>query len=247
MMNISYIKWHKTTIAQGEEVMANTRCAICCMVRDCEKALKKNLKVIEELRAQFLESYLIIIENDSQDGTKELVKELGQKENRTFIDSFDTGVVTLPKKMKSGVNPSYSEYRIQKMADFRNRYLEILEGQVGFKKIDWVIVIDPDVNHISLSGIKHSFGLENRWDVVHANGRQKRGWVSNIYYDVYALAEVGERSSVTEEGMRLRVSQMKHIKKNSHFYTWLLGSARLLYTDLKHYAVSSIDVRQTMI
>ena len=149
--------------------------------------------------------------------------------------------------MKSGVNPSYSEYRIQKMADFRNRYLEILEGQVGFKKIDWVIVIDPDVNHISLSGSKHSFGLENRWDVVHANGRQKRGWVSNIYYDVYALAEVGERSSVTEEGMRLRVSQMKHIKKNSHFYTWLLGSARLLYTDLKHYAVSSIDVRQTMI
>jgi hypothetical protein len=181
------------------------------MVRDCKKSFEKNLEVIENLRAVFAESHLIIIENDSKDGTKEFVQSMGGTE-KVWVDAFDTGVVTLPKIMASGVNPSFSEYRVNKMANYRNRYLRILKGKVGLDNIDWVIMIDPDVHRISIDGIKHSFGLSERWDVVHANGRMKKGMMGNDYYDVYALAEYGDNSTCTEERMHIHNAQMRSVR-----------------------------------
>lgn len=205
-------KWHQDVVLEGAQVMSKTRCAICCMVRDCRTSLERNLEVINQLRSQFSQSYLIIIENDSKDGTKELVCQLDQEDDNTYIDSFLTGKVTLPKKMKSGVNPSFSEHRVQKMADYRNRYMTILEDQVGLDHVDWVMMIDPDVRQISIDGIKHSFGLESMWDVVHANGRMKQGWFSDNYYDVYAFAEYGDYSVCTEQGLLLSMAKMQGVR-----------------------------------
>ena len=181
--------------------MAQGRVAICCMVRDCHPAFEKNLKFIEELRDCFASSKLIIVENDSKDGTKELAQSLENHDAGVHVDSFDTGTETLLRKMTSGVNPSFSHHRVEKMANYRNRYLKILEEDIGMVNIDWVIMLDPDVMKFSLEGIKHSFGLSSQWDVVHANGRSKRGLFREVYYDVYAFAEYGDATPQTEAKM----------------------------------------------
>lgn len=170
--------------------------------------------MIKNLRSQFAQSYLVIIENDSKDGTKELVRKLDEKDGDVFIDSFQTGKITLPKKMQSGVNPSFSQHRVQKMADYRNRYMTILEEKIGLDNVDWVMMIDPDVRRISIDGIKHSFGLQSMWDVCHANGRMKQGWFGDNYYDVYAFAELGDYTACTEQSMMLNMARMQGMSRN---------------------------------
>ncbi|MEO1858118.1 MAG: hypothetical protein ABGY95_12250 [Rubritalea sp.] len=198
----AYKQWHAETVSRGEEVMAQSRVAICCMVRDCRSAFEKNLKFIDELRTCFNESKLVIVENDSTDGTKELVQSLEDHDGGIYVDTFDTGEETLLKKMKSGVNPSFSYHRVEKMANYRNRYLRVLNEDIGLDAIDWVIMLDPDVVKFSLDGIKHSFGQSSCWDVVHANGRSKRGLFDDVYYDAYAFAELGDTTPQTEVKMR---------------------------------------------
>lgn len=204
-------RWLNETVALGEKVMGHSSCAICCMVRDCRKPFERNLKFINRLRACFAESYLIIIENDSIDGTKELVKSLEGDDQNVFVDSFDTGSITLPKKVASGVNPSFSRHRVQKMADYRNRYLKLLNEKIGIDNVDWVLMLDPDVHEISLDGIKHSFGTEDKWDIVHANGRMKYGFFTDAYYDAYAFAEWGDETVLTEKKIVLNRAKLKSV------------------------------------
>ena len=55
--------------------MNNQNIVIAALARDCEDSLRANIPVIEELRTKFLWSQVVVVENDSIDGTKELLNE----------------------------------------------------------------------------------------------------------------------------------------------------------------------------
>jgi hypothetical protein len=54
--------------------MNNQNIVIAALARDCEDSLRINIPVIEELRTKFLWSQVVVVENDSIDGTKELLE-----------------------------------------------------------------------------------------------------------------------------------------------------------------------------
>lgn len=179
-------------------LLTNKNIAICCLVRDCRKKLEKHECFFKELRSCFGESYLIFVENDSVDGTAELLQSWKSQDSKVIVDSFTTNTKTLCKYLDSGVNPSYSRYRIEKMARYRNRYLRIINEEIGLGFLDWVIVLDPDVHEISVDCVIQSFVYSKVWDVVHANGRWRKFFSGSVYFDTYAYKSVGDYTPLTE-------------------------------------------------
>jgi len=90
------------------------------------------------------------------------------------------------------VHPGCSRSRMDRMNRCRNLYLEaVAEG----KEPDYLVVLDIDVERFSLAGIAQSFGLDQPWDALFANGR----WFSlchrkGVYYDTYPFRLRGDAS-----------------------------------------------------
>ena len=127
--------------------------AICSIVRDCSKQLERNIPVIEKLRSFFKDSVVIINENDSKDKTKLILKNWEKNSTNVLIESENFGNKTIPDQPVRGVNKYYSDERITKMADYRNKYLDKLE-KINFDP-DFVLIVDLDVSIIYLEGISN--------------------------------------------------------------------------------------------
>ena len=128
---------------------------IAALARDCEDSLRANIPMIEQLRAKFTWSEVVVVENDSIDGTKDLLNDWKIKSSNVTIISTDYGTKTIPDKSDLIANPMTSVQRIDKMVSYRNLYLDYIK-QVQHP-IDLVIVIDVDVIEISLIGLNLVF------------------------------------------------------------------------------------------
>jgi len=179
-----------------------SRIAVCGIVRDCARNLRRNLERVESLRGSFRELRIVIAENDSKDGTKAVLRDLQRRDESAIVEIADHGTVTLPRRLASGVNPSFSHHRISKMAAYRNRYLELASTHIGFSRLDWVVMLDWDVEWFRPEGILRTLAKSAAWDVATANGRCKTGWRGDIYYDCYAFRALGAEGPCTETSIR---------------------------------------------
>lgn len=197
---------------RGVRLAKTYKIAICSIVRDCDKKLKKNIPVIEKIRSYFKSSVVIIFENDSQDRTKQILKEWTKNSSNIFIECENFRTKTIPDTILNGVNGYFSSARITKMAEYRNNYLKKLEG-IDFNP-DFVMIVDLDVSKISLKGILHSFGIVELWDVICANGYSLSPKFKRRYHDTYALVELGkENIPQTEESIKDNAIKWNFLKK----------------------------------
>lgn len=97
--------------------------------------------------------------------------------------------------MRGAVRPWFSCHRIERMSRFRNRYLSFIEAKG--EPLDYVLVIDPDVESISIDGIANSFGQPIPWHGVTSNGKNL-GKFGYLYYDTYAFRDMGQVGPQTE-------------------------------------------------
>lgn len=172
--------------------MEQSSVIICSIVRDCNTNLKKNILRIEKLREFFGKSKVVIFENDSVDGTKETLARWENDSKQILVCTQDTGTKTIPTHELGGVNKYFSKTRISKMAEYRNKYMEVINNEQEYKA-DYVIIVDLDVAKISIDGIAHSFGVADQWDVITANGYTYFPSLRKRYYDAYALVEMGKQ------------------------------------------------------
>lgn len=200
--------------------MNNQNIIIAALARDCEDSLRINIPVIEELRAKFLWSQVVVVENDSIDGTKELLNDWKINYENVNIISANYGTKTIPDKSDIIINPMTSYQRIDKMVFYRNLYVDYIK-QVNHP-IDLVIIIDIDVIEISLSGLLDVIGsFDNKTGAVFSNGMsimKTPFGLSEIYYDIFAIWEypiLSEFSFSTESLARTFKSINKNVKKSS--------------------------------
>lgn len=178
--------------------LTETNIVFCGTVRDCAKNLARNISCISSIENKFQNVYYALIENDSRDSTKEVLRKLKRENSKAFIKIFDDNTTTVPKKMESGINPSFSEHRISKMIRYRNMYLDLIENEIGYDNLDYVCMIDWDLNRINPQDILKGLLKSDSWDVLCANGRQKIGLTRNVYYDLYALELKNESYPLSE-------------------------------------------------
>jgi hypothetical protein len=126
----------------------------------------------------------------------------------------DFNIVTIHEK-SSVTNPNFSVHRIEKMAFYRNKYLEYIDKE----KLpgDYVIIVDLDVSKIYPQGIIQSFTLNYEWDALAANGisRAPSSFYRKRYYDAYALIECGQENiPQTENSIKATQYKWNFLKPN---------------------------------
>lgn len=186
-------------------MLKNKRVCISMLARDCCQSLKRNISKVVNLYNNFSENSVIqIIENDSIDGTKDLLR--GLKEQYSFIHvlSEDTNQITYNKNQQAG-----AMYRINKMTMFRNKYLELLEKE----SFDFLIVIDADLYDFYPDKIISCIeNAPNDWSGLFANGKYfYRFFSKNIllkYYDLFAYVPFKENGYVSENNYELTYKEM---------------------------------------
>jgi hypothetical protein len=176
--------------------MIDKNIIIAALARDCEKSLRTNIPLLEHFRMQFISSQVVVIENDSIDGTKELLNDWKINCKNVTIISKDYGTNTIPNQSDSILNPMSSSQRIEKMLSYRNQYLDYIDGLI--QPIDIVIIIDIDVLEISMDGLIHVINsLDDKTGAIFSNGisvKKTLFGLSEIYYDIFALYEYPQKS-----------------------------------------------------
>lgn len=171
--------------------MNNTNILIAALARNCENSLRTNIPLIEKLRSQFLWSQVVVVENDSIDGTKNLLNQWKKNYSNVSIISNDYGTKTIPDKSELIINPMASYQRIDKMVFYRNLYMDYI--QEVKHPIDLVIIIDIDVIKISLRGLINAINsFDDKTGAIFSNGMSVMKTpfgLSKIYYDTFAVQE----------------------------------------------------------
>lgn len=226
---------NKKLLTEGIKRASSLNLAICSIVRDCERNLKKNILVMDKIRSYFNSSVVILFENDSVDKTREVLMAWSERDKDVYVETQQNEGITIPFKDVGSVNKYYSEFRISKMASFRNKYLDQLD-KLDFKP-DYVIIVDLDVARIYFDGVMKSFAISDYWDVVCANGTSLSPKLRRRYYDAYALVELGkEEIPQTEEMIRensLKWSFMKEGQPLIPVYSAFGGLAIYRYDAIK--------------
>lgn len=184
----------------GIQKLSDSTIIICGIVRNCERGLKKNIPVIDKLCDLTKNYHVVLFENDSIDKTKQILKKWQYKREHIHVLLDNFNIVTIPLSRNISVNRFFSRTRIEKMALYRNKYFEYIEA--NNLSADYVIVVDLDVEKISLSGILNSFGKTQEWDAITANGYiySPSAMFRKRYNDSYALIECGmENMPQTED------------------------------------------------
>jgi len=153
-------------IEKGKKIAQNKTIAICGLCRNTEGSLKKMKKKLVNIGEKFKDYEIIIFENDSNDNTRNLLKEW-TKENKkvTLLDCEEENCILKEKHGYDGTNTK----RLEKMAGFRERYLDYVKKS---NKFDYMLVVDMDLegNQV-IDGIFHSIGQDKEWGAIFINGR----------------------------------------------------------------------------
>ena len=178
--------------------LAASSIAICGLARNCATKLSANIKFIEELRSYFNFSQVIVVENNSQDDTRTILSHWSASSpNVVILDGVSKSTITKEVQGDKKVNPYYSYNRISYLAALRNQYLTYIKSQE--RKFDYVLVLDFDVDQISLTGVLNSFEQREYWNVICAYGRSISPRLRERMHDTYALVLLGEENKPQQE------------------------------------------------
>ena len=157
-------------MAGTKKYKINGTAIICILARDVEKQLIKNIPKIDSLRDYFQNSWVVAVENDSTDRTKELLFNWQHSGEGIFIDSFVSNFNFAQKSEKGMLFSGASRSRIEKMAFIRNRYLNFIKNNNMHS--DYIIVIDIDLYDFDEKKIASAIkNAPSNWSAIFANGR----------------------------------------------------------------------------
>ena len=184
-------------MAGTKKYKINGTAIICILARDVEKQLIKNIPKIDSLRDYFQKSWVIVVENDSIDRTKELLYNWQHHNEGIFIDSFVSSFNSQTKTKKGSIFPGASRSRIERMVFIRNRYLNFIK--TNNMHSDYIIVIDIDLEDFDEKEIATAIkNAPNNWSSIFANGKLYSTILKKTtftkFYDTYAYVPLNSKT-----------------------------------------------------
>jgi hypothetical protein len=158
------------------------RVAIAGLTRNNRWDLPRVRDLIEQLGCAFEDFAVVLVENDSNDGTKQFIRRWARQDRR---------VTLLSKNYHLQKRPSHAF-----MGEMRNKYLEVaLTG--GF---EYMLALDMDMLDVDVPGFTQavlSTTETQSWDALSANGMMRGG----RYYDTFGASR---RATPTMHAQRNR-------------------------------------------
>ena len=164
------------------------------LARDCARHLRENICKIETLGSLFKAYNVVVYENDSKDGTTEILQEWSKRNPFVLSINETFGQVTIPEKTIATPYPGQSFPRIEKMARFRNRVMQEVRKRY---QPDIFCFIDIDMEHFDPNSIAQSIDKAPAdWGALFANGQvvidyKNHQCISPVMYDYYAYVKKG--------------------------------------------------------
>lgn len=147
----------------------------------------------EILGSYFADYRVILYENNSTDGTKELLEEWQKQNWRVVALSEDLSLAEL-KDDSLALERNGTPFRTELIAKARNKLLDLIRSD-SFDSFPYVVMVDWDFRTAwPFQEIRKTIETRGDWDCVAANGVIK----NHEYYDLYAL-----RSSIMPLGPEL--------------------------------------------
>lgn len=227
---------------------------ICCLSRDNEDIVQKSIDRLRSIGKHFSNYHIVIYENDSKDMTREIIKE-NEDEHLTLIECPNDCKIKYKKMYDIG---RYSTERYQKMAFFREQYLNHVKTY--FNTWDYMMVYDIDIKGcLDLKEFLDTFDREHDWDAFCVNGKFLNFTYDGLAYEgfedyknytllhkhifncidnyvksafngctVYKMEGVLKSSYTSEE-----VTDCEHINFNRNFKKFLINRKCPLYVGLQ--------------
>ncbi len=180
----------------GEKVVRNRTIVICSLLRDVKNRLPEIEKRAEKLGNIFKDYRILIVENDSSDGTREELLRWTKRNPKVVILGCGYNVKKCSIKSAKKRTAGHSVYRsrIEKMTKLRNIYLN--EVKRNYDHFDYMAVWDLDIiGTVYLDGVMNSMGWfekRQKLDAICAYGIYRWGTVK-LYYDTYAHIEKNDK------------------------------------------------------
>lgn len=153
------------------------------LARDCKASLSRNIPKIERFCSYFADYQVVAVENDSVDGTSELLHEWAERNPKVIVDSFEDHSQRLTDS---------SHKRIAHMVNLRNRLLEHI---VTLPAPNFVVMMDIDIDDFDVEGMIDAIThAPNDWGALFANGRSMlpNHHYQHSQYDQYAIMTCDE-------------------------------------------------------
>ena len=138
---------------EGALLAAKRKACFVGLARDIAGVLPLSIERIEQTARHFADWSAIVLENDSTDGTKELLSEWAYRQrDHVIVEMSDNGKPHLH---------GFEQARTEAMAGYRNRCRELVEKHCG--DCDYVIVVDLDAwGGWSTHGVMNGIGWHER-------------------------------------------------------------------------------------
>jgi len=154
---------------------------ICGVIKNVRNKIENNISLCRELGKKCDSYKIIIYENNSTDGTKELLqKYVNDSDCKIIMEDLDIGKHNSEIWAYTEITSSSHPCRIEQISNARNKLIDeiILEKYDAF---NIVVSIDLDSSKWDINGVIDSIDKveEDRNNIIYAN--------SPRYYDYYAL------------------------------------------------------------
>lgn len=189
------------------------------LARDCKEHLKCNIERILCNSKKFGKLDIIVVENDSVDGTKEYLKEMSATNDNIHVITKDRADDAIKIGDKSGSN-----HRIKRMACYRNEYLDYINHNMNHR-VDYLVVVDSDIAYFDIDSLISA--IENAPDdfsALFADGRFFSNFFGHRvffrYYDLFAfLPKDSANTDLTyrEMAMNANLLTRRNIRKYVYF------------------------------
>jgi hypothetical protein len=171
------------------------------LAHNIARPIAATLPLLTAMSSYFNTTRYIIYENDSTDGTKEVLSEWHK--NHPSKQSISLFLDTLNEQSANSLG-GFSQRRFDRLAAYRNRYMEVL-ARAEYADADYVIVMDLDINGFSPGAFLAAMtpeALSRDWAAAGAFGtRWKFGLhvPAPTYYDTLAFRDAQFRTPFTYE------------------------------------------------
>jgi hypothetical protein len=174
-----YLERYKFYLINGKQKASNSKVVFGALTRNSFIKIKKNLEVIDELGKYFKDYKIVIYENDSIDGTKEILKEIAYNNQNIKIIGSDYN--------RPQFGPVKSIERIKYLSQYRDELKNFICN--NYNDYDYVIIFDLDFDQISIDGIFNSFGYLNIYNDIDCMAGNSYQISNNIIrnYDCWAF------------------------------------------------------------
>ena len=201
--------------SKGTKEMKNSTIVICTLLRDVAEKIPDIKKRTERLGEEFIDYRVVVVENDSSDGTRILLKEWAKENPKVVllgcgVNSLDDECHINQASSKTDGH-SLGRRRVEKMVYLRNIYLNYILR--NFPHFDYCAMWDLDIiGSVYIDGVANTIGHFTsprspayKADCICAYGVFRFLYLK-LYYDTYAHIDEGDSYHVD-------LHSIHHLKK----------------------------------